>query len=78
MWMQLKLEMLHVVAKWGGSEPVDATFNCFSFATLDSLRVFPMAFTSSARCFDAEFLKFSPPGSCSDCVCCALRIPEGP
>ncbi len=48
MWMQLKLEMLHMVAKWGGSEPVGATFNCFSFATLDSLRVFPMAFTSSA------------------------------
>ena len=48
MWMQIKLEMLNVVAKWGGSEPVDATFNCFSFSTLNSLRVFSMAFTSSA------------------------------
>ncbi len=48
MWMQIKLEMLNVVAKWGGSEPVDTTFNCFSFVTLDSLRVFSMAFTLSA------------------------------
>ncbi len=45
MWVQIRLE---VVAKWGGSEPVDATFNCFSFLTLNSLRVFSMAFTLSA------------------------------
>ena len=47
MWMQIKLELLNVVAKWGGSEPVEATFNGFSFSTLDSLRVFSMAFTLS-------------------------------
>ncbi len=51
MWMQIKMEMKNGVAKWRGSVAGASAFIslsiCFSFPTLNSLRVFPMAFTSS-------------------------------
>ncbi len=51
MWIQIKMEMLNVVAKCGRSVTGDSASirlsKCFSFSTLNSTRVFSMAFTSS-------------------------------
>ncbi len=51
MWMQIKMKMLIVTAKCGGSVTGDSDSiflsNCFSISLLNPIRVFSMAFTSS-------------------------------
>jgi hypothetical protein len=50
--VNVKMAILNVVAKWGesvtGASASILLSTCFSFPTLNSLRVFSMAFTSSA------------------------------
>ena len=61
--VNVKMEILNVVAKWGGSV-TDASASiflstCFSFSTLTTWRVFPMAFTSSAFAVTFAFAVFN-------------------
>ncbi len=50
--VHVKMEILNAVAKWGGSITDDSASiflsTCLSFSVLNSLRAFPMVFTSSA------------------------------
>ncbi len=64
-----KMEILDVVAKWGGNV-TDVSISiflstCFSFSTLNSSRVFSMAFTSSAFAVTFAFAIFNSVSSFS-------------
>ncbi len=61
--VNVKMEILDVVAKWGGSE-TDVSVSiflstCFPFSTLNSSRVFSVAFTSSALAVTFAFAVFN-------------------
>jgi len=67
--VNVKMEILDVVAKWGGSV-TDASvsillFTGFSFSTLNSSRVLSMAFTSSAFAVIFAFVVFNSDSSFS-------------
>ncbi len=62
--VNVKMEILSVVAKWGGSV-ADASASvflsiCFSFSTLNTWRVFSMAFTAfTSSAFAVTFAVFN-------------------